>query len=256
MNEIIESLQKIGLSDKEAKVYIALLKIGDATVKDISSEANLKRPTTYLILEELRQKGLILKIPHAKKAVYQAKNTDELYGYASENMSAFKRALPKIESLQTEHNPVKTFYFEGIQGLKDALFYKMNGMEEKSITGFFAKDAGVSKPVMDLFTKFNKTLIDRKVTVTGITPEGEGTRNYQKQHPEFYKNISFAPQGDYSAEISIETTDDFIRIIDGVEMKAVIVESKRVADAVKQIFNIVKRGYEKAVVSPVEQLAK
>lgn len=256
MTEIVESLQKIGLSDKEARVYLALLKIGDATVKDISSEADIKRPTTYLVLEELRQKGLILKIPHVKKAIYQAKNTDGLFGYASENMSAFKRALPKIQSLQTEHNPVKTFYFEGLQGLKDALFYRVNDMKEKTITGFFSKDPGLSKSVLDIFTKFNKALIERNTIVNGITPEGPDQRKYQKEYPEFYKNLSFAPQEDYSAEISIEATDDFIRIIDGVEMKAVIIESKRVADAVKQIFNIVKRGYDQEEKLKPEQLAK
>ena len=58
MNELLNSIKDLGLNDKEAKVYLALLKFGEANVSDIADEAGMKRPTVYVILDEIRKKGL------------------------------------------------------------------------------------------------------------------------------------------------------------------------------------------------------
>lgn len=244
MDQIINSLQKIGLSENESRVYVALTKLGDSTVKDISTEAGVKRPTTYLVLDELRQKNLITKIPHAKRAIYRAKDVDELYDFASENIREFKRSIPKLESISTTNKPVRALYFEGVQGLKDALFYKIDEQENKKITGFWAQDAGITQPIIDLFTKFNKALRKRNIHVTGVTPDGESQRNYKEEYPEFYEGIKFIPIEDYSSEISIDATDKFVRFIDAVEKKAVIIESERMAKTINEIFNLATEKYK------------
>lgn len=244
MDQIINSLQKIGLSENESRIFVALTKLGDSTVKDISTEAGVKRPTTYIVLDELRQKGLITKIPHAKKAIYRAKDVDELYDFASDNMNTFKRSIPKLESLSTTNKPVKALYFDGLQGLKDALFYKIDEQQNKKITGFWAQDAGITKPVIDLFTKFNKALIKRNITVTGVTPDGESQRKYRQEYPEFYKGIKLIPINYYSSEISIDANDKFVRFIDAIEKKAVIIESERMAKTINEIFKLATDKYK------------
>lgn len=55
-----ESLfEKLGLSKGEAKVYSALLKLGEATITPISSEAQVTKSKIYDILEKLIKKGLV-----------------------------------------------------------------------------------------------------------------------------------------------------------------------------------------------------
>jgi sugar-specific transcriptional regulator TrmB len=242
MNDLINALKKIGLSDKEAKVYLALLKIGDATVREISSEALTKRPTTYLALEELRQRGLVLKIPHVKKAIYGAKNPRELFDYAAENVHGLRRVLPKIESLATERNPVKTYYYEGLQGLKDALYYKMGELEGKKMTVFWAKLDKISQPILDLFKKTHKSLIKHRISVNGITPYDETAVDFKADYPKDLYDVDMLPKEDYSSNISLEVVNDFLRIIDGVAMRAVIIEDKFVADAIRQISQLVRRN--------------
>ena len=55
---IIKNLQSLGFSEKESKVYFTLLKIGPSTAYKIAKQSGLKRPTVYIILEELRKKDL------------------------------------------------------------------------------------------------------------------------------------------------------------------------------------------------------
>ncbi|MBS3158284.1 hypothetical protein J4206_03275, partial [Candidatus Woesearchaeota archaeon] len=51
-----EQLREYGLSDKEAKVYLACLKAGVCTANKISILTDLRRSTTYDVLESLKSK--------------------------------------------------------------------------------------------------------------------------------------------------------------------------------------------------------
>ncbi|KKR30424.1 MAG: Transcriptional regulator, TrmB, partial [Parcubacteria group bacterium GW2011_GWC1_39_8] len=71
-------LKDIGLSDKEAAVYLALLSFDKALVSDISEKAKIKRPTTYVILETLAKKGLVSESNIGKKTFYIAEPPEKL----------------------------------------------------------------------------------------------------------------------------------------------------------------------------------
>ena len=62
-----QELQKIGLSEKEAKVYLAAMELGQAPVQKIAQKAKVNRATTYVILEGLQKKGVITTVDHEKK---------------------------------------------------------------------------------------------------------------------------------------------------------------------------------------------
>ena len=51
-------LAKLGLSEKEAKVYVTCLEIGPASVRSIAQAAGVNRGTTYDIIRSLQQRGL------------------------------------------------------------------------------------------------------------------------------------------------------------------------------------------------------
>ena len=51
----IEKLQKIGLNLNEAKIYLALLELGEAQAGKISKESQINRTTTYDGLERLKR---------------------------------------------------------------------------------------------------------------------------------------------------------------------------------------------------------
>ena len=54
----ISKLKEIGLSDSEANVYLTLLKLGEATVAEISQSSGLHRTNIYDSLEKLKEKGI------------------------------------------------------------------------------------------------------------------------------------------------------------------------------------------------------
>ena len=101
--ETVEVLRKTGLNEKESQIYLALLELGTASVQSIAFKAGIKRPTTYLVLDDLQAKGLVSEVPQ-KKALYTAESPERLLGDLSKKEELLKRFLPDLVAL---HNAKK-----------------------------------------------------------------------------------------------------------------------------------------------------
>lgn len=71
-------LTKLGLSDKEAAVYLAALALGAGPVQPIARRAQVARATTYLVLESLMKRGLVTQYEEGKKTVFVAEPPQQL----------------------------------------------------------------------------------------------------------------------------------------------------------------------------------
>src|SRR3989344_2304159 len=117
--EIPEILEKIGLNQKEAMVYMALLELGTASVESIALKAGTKRPTTYLILDELQKKGLATLIPRAKKVLYMPESPEKLISDLTRKQELVKRFLPDMLAVYNEpKDKPQVQLFSGVSGIK------------------------------------------------------------------------------------------------------------------------------------------
>ncbi len=66
----IKTLFDYGLSNAQAKIYLALLEKGLASVREVSNNSKVARPDTYRVLLELHELGLVEKII-GKPTMYQ-----------------------------------------------------------------------------------------------------------------------------------------------------------------------------------------
>ncbi len=87
---------KIGLSTKEARVYLQLAESGKTSASNLSKLCRLKRPTTYSILESLALKQLVT----------QLRDTDQTYFQATE-ASAILKMLELEENVYIEKMQIK-----------------------------------------------------------------------------------------------------------------------------------------------------
>ena len=112
--QITEALQNLGLNEKEAKVYIALIQLGKATAYSIATRSNLKKPTTYVVLETLIDKGIVQKLPRAKKAVYVAIAPEELFAVAKSKIkNAEEEILPELKRVTSWTSRLSNKIFGG-----------------------------------------------------------------------------------------------------------------------------------------------
>lgn len=117
--ENIEILKKMGLNEKEASVYLALLELGTATVHLIASKAGIKRPTTYLILDQLQQKGIVSVVPRTKKVLFTAESPEKLLGDLHKKQELLKGSMPNLLALfNARKEKPQVQMFEGVEGVK------------------------------------------------------------------------------------------------------------------------------------------
>ncbi|MDZ4385041.1 MAG: helix-turn-helix domain-containing protein, partial [Candidatus Moranbacteria bacterium] len=73
-----KDLQEIGLNEKEARVYLSALELGQSTVQDIAKKALVNRATTYFVIESLMKSGLMSSFQKGKKQYFVAADPDRL----------------------------------------------------------------------------------------------------------------------------------------------------------------------------------
>lgn len=122
---MLNQLKNLGLSEYEAKTYLAMLELGPASVQEIASKAGINRPTAYFQIESLKKKGLISTQNKGAKQMFQAESPEQLeflIDKEAKQIEQKKDELHKIlPSLATLYNladekPVVRF-FEGQEGM-------------------------------------------------------------------------------------------------------------------------------------------
>ena len=121
-----KELVSLGLSEKEAKVYLAALDLGPETVQKIAQKAGVNRPTAYVQIESLKEKGLMSQFEKGKKTFYVAESPERLSSLlnAFEKELEFKRAetsriLPALlDVFAGAGERPKVRFLEGVEGLK------------------------------------------------------------------------------------------------------------------------------------------
>src|SRR3989338_7365199 len=118
--DLQKTLQQIGLSEKETLVYLSCLQLGITTVLHIAQYSELKRPTVYLVLDELGKRGLVSRIQKEKKILFKAEHPERLVAELEMKKTLVSELLPNLQAIYNL-NPEKPNIKirEGIQGVRN-----------------------------------------------------------------------------------------------------------------------------------------
>lgn len=116
---LISILAGVGLDKKPAQVYLALLSMGEATAQELARATSIKRPTVYVVLEELEQRGLVLRARANHRTRFSPTNPKKLFEDARAKTARFEASLPLLEQIKSapQQGPKITF-LKGAEGFK------------------------------------------------------------------------------------------------------------------------------------------
>jgi len=217
---IERDLQNLGLSQREAKVYVALLALGSTTVGPISNKTTISSPKIYPTLQKLQEKGLVSHIIVSKTKYFQALSPNNLLRTIKEKEALFTELVPQLEALQFLQNTIPTAeIFQGFASTKTLFDDIVSKMDMDSFYYVFAfkdqyKTNNTAKYFVQNFHKILEELNvdDRLIAHTSVKNEVleaySGNTNVKKR----FSQASF-PAG-------LIITKNFI-IIDSWEKEAV-----------------------------------
>lgn len=237
--ELIKSLEKLGLSEKESKIYLAGLGLSKFSVIAISEKTGIKRPTCYLILEDLKKKGLITTFPKAKKVLYVAEHPNNILKNTENSFNLAKQLMPELQNLigSTSEKPILKVYV-GQSGIHNIFEDILDEGKD------FYYIASVTDLVNELGKEYQDEWIKRRIAKgmksTSIRiKEGETDYKLYGDAPENFRTIRYAPDG-FKMPYTIFIYGKKVAFISrNKQFFGFIVESNDMAVSIKVLFDAV-----------------
>ena len=95
--DFTSTLRALGLPESEAKIYLAGLKLGAASVQDIAKAAKLSRTAAYDAVENLKKKELLSTYQRGKKLLYVAEDPDLLLQHLRSQQQNYSNKIALVE---------------------------------------------------------------------------------------------------------------------------------------------------------------
>jgi sugar-specific transcriptional regulator TrmB len=241
-----KTVQSLGLDEKEARLYLAALVLGETTIIPLTREAKLSRTTGYIVCERLIDLGLLSCKRRGAHLFYSSSSPEKLHELAvlrEENAKRQKQLAEKIVPTltrigQNSTNKPKVQHFIGKNGIR-AIFDDLltSGMVKDYYIGSVEI---IEKIVGESFMKF---WIGKRVAA-GIFSYGirilsqESVKRIYKPSRRMMREIRFAPKG-FEAPLYTMIYGDKVAFISGENGGfGLIIESPDFSKTQKQMFDV------------------
>lgn len=234
-------LMELGLSDNEARVYLACLSLGATSVAKIASIAEIKRPSAYPIIERLKKIGLMVEEVKGFKTFYLAEPPEKLELVLEERKAKFKNALPdfsKLYNLQGNHDVIKRY--EGLQAVKSVYEDLLRNIQPHEDYLIIADQANWLKLDKDYFMNFSRRRAKLPIRIRMLqvpSPEAGWFKKYEKN---FNLQIKFLPK-DFSVLTTNLVVIPKMLIIHQIipPVSAMVIENKSAIMLHQQLFELI-----------------
>lgn len=236
IHSLEDSLTEYGLTPKQARVYIASLQLGVASVQAIAAAAKTERTNAYDAIEALISKGLMSASSVGKKRLYAAEAPAILKRLLEEKQSQLTSLLPELDSLyNVSENKPRIRYYPGLEGYK-TVYDDTLTCRAKLLYGIYSV-----KDITDVLgVDYVNEIVERRVRA-GITLRI--VRSHEKEMGIYPSNLAelrevkLAPEGMIFPIVTFVYDNKVIYLSSKKETFGLIMESADLAQAHKNYFD-------------------
>lgn len=236
MKGIGESLKELGLEEKEATIYLAVLQSGRASLSDIAKDTHIRRTTIYQHVNTLLKRGFLSKSLKGKRILYAPESPQKILDSFERGKASFVEHMPHLGALyeNARHRPNVRLY-EGIDGITKIL--DEIGSSLLPIDAFFSPEKffrEVPKKDSDRFL----LAIEKNENVLRDLVEHDAVaetfiQNVKKNENSFHK-VKLLPK-DFPIAVDVLMTGKTVAMISFDNLVGLIVENAEIATFHKSI---------------------
>lgn len=240
MKKLEHILESLGFTDKKAKIYLAILELGEATVLDVAKRTGIKRTTIYNIIPELISEGAIKTTTRRKRRIFYIEDPGSLKLSIDEKIKRLENSLPEFKALQNilPLKPKITYYedFGGIRDLyQDTLNSSSAGDFILSITGVL----NFERMPEDYPQIYVNERVRRKIRTRTISPYFEGAEKWKRTEQKELREMKIVRNSDFVFSADIEIYANKVALVSFKEgMIGVVIESKEIAQMMRANFEL------------------
>jgi sugar-specific transcriptional regulator TrmB len=249
ITELAAKVQTLGLSEKEARVYVAALFLGPSPVQKIAQQADVNRATAYVILEQLGELGLVAQSTEGKKTVFVAEGPETL-------KRLFERQIAEVETRRHELEDI----LPELQGIQRA------ETNRAPIVRFYKGQDGVANMANELHRKarpgsegYGFVNYDEVDKINSDALKSNSQRRAKKQNSSkiiysYHKEVPSDPKlrrqtvkvkDPIKADISLREGIAVFSTYAGKDTLGVVIESDEIAGALRQLYELAWNNLQK-----------
>ena len=228
------------------------MELQEALPSVVSRKSGVKRPTTYIVLQQLKKRGLASHVKKKSNLYYRALNPYALLDDQHKRYTDLENALPELVGLHERYTatPQMTIY-EGREGI-----IKIMDDTLKTSTGLLCwADVTLSVDTLlkDYYRSYVATKVERKIWLKGVFCYDELALEYKKRGEEELREVYLIPKDKFPFKNEINIYDDKIAIVSHQDKIGVIIQNQNIADTQRAIFDF---GFEYAKILEKDVLTK
>lgn len=231
-----EALTQFGLTEKEAKIYLALLELGASSVQKIAQKAEIARPTAYDILESLKNQQLASIFEKGQVKYYSPTDPSRIREMAKQKSETIEQAFPQLKALYSAPlEKPKVRFYEGVEGMKIILEENLRDGQENFTIGS-AEDLFKT---LEFFPEFVKKRVKLGIPIKVILRESEKARERQKLGPRQLREVRIIPAKYEFHSMTMIFGHKIAMFSFKNDYVALLIESKELTEMQKAIFKLI-----------------
>ncbi|MEI6650603.1 MAG: helix-turn-helix domain-containing protein [Candidatus Moraniibacteriota bacterium] len=249
-------LRNLDFSEKESRVYLALLEIGSGKAKDLSKKTGLNRTTIYDICDSLLQKGLVSKFRKGAGTYFNALEPKQLLTYLDrekverekeieKRKQKVTELLPQLISLQNIYtSKPKVKFFEGEKGMREA--YE-DTLTSKGMILAYANVETMHEGLPNFFPEYYGRRAKKQIFIRVIVPRNKFSIERAMHNQEEMRDTRCLSEDSLSFSPEVNIYNDKMLIVSWKEKMAIIIESKELADLQRLTFELLWKTLPKHI---------
>lgn len=233
-----QTLEQLGLTEKQARVYLALLELGESSISLIASRARVKRTSIYNFISELVTLGLITQTQRRNRTLYRAESPQKLKDLIDNRQKQLTELLPELEILYQAAGVTSTriSYYRNPSELKILLYQPLHD-KARMIDYLWARDVMKKVFGQSLLEDYKKQRETAKIFARIIHPRTSDTKPIDPiEDRRRFRERRFAPKHlIYSASVTI-FNNKIAFISSQKENFGVLIESAEFTQACRVLF--------------------
>lgn len=236
---LVRIMANIGLSDNQALVYLACLKLGTASIWDIALVSGVKRTTCYVVMNDLISRGMASVSDTGKKALYSVITPNELFFNLKRKQNQLSEAMEELNALSSKAvaRP-HVRMFEGVGGIEQAYNLTLNLREGEEILIYGTPEVYIKYEAM--IKVYVKNRVSKGIKVRAIIADTELGREVIKNDEKILREVRFMPPNVFNQQTEVNILPDSIVYIAHSESEpfATVIESQTLAREERSRFEL------------------
>ena len=241
-DDIHDALERAGLNDKEATIYLMLLKLGTAPASTLGDRTDIPRSTAQFICQQLLKAKLVTKTEKGNTYLYTPEPPEKILYQVRRDRDDLEQTEQQLErvmgALKGMINPEarlpKVQFFEGKSGIIE-LYDKI--LELNAPIDSFEDKGEMAAFIPEYIPKFIEGRKNRKIFNRVICPDANAIN---ESLAEEFRETRVLPTKDFPFTCDIKICKDLVSIFSFDEASAVgaAIRHKDIADNFRLLFEV------------------